>query len=329
MRTEVEKNLARKLKEDGLTYSQISSIMCLSRHSVRGLCVNKQRIHKKKTGPKPKIKKKDVLSIKRKISMYKELHEKVNSTKIIRDCELNVSPNTVQRCLRKLDFKYRKAKSQIVLTTKHKKERMAIITKWVTENHNWETTVFSDEKRFSMDGPDDWRSYVRKSESIIREKRQCKGGGIMVWLMVLPNGLLAHRIISGKFSSSNYITLLSEMIVPIINLNFGKNFWFQEDNSPVHKARIVQKFMEQNEINILKWPAKSPDLNITEDVWKRISDTIYDGNQYHNRADLITAVNNCIYDINSNCRQYIKDLYGSIISRLCNVLMKHGNLYNK
>jgi len=54
--------------------------------------------------------------------------------------------------------------------------------------------------------------------------------------------------------------------VPIIKLNNGDDYLFQEDNSPVHKAGKVQLFMKSAGIKVLKWPPKSPDLNIVEDV---------------------------------------------------------------
>jgi len=35
--------------------------------------------------------------------------------------------------------------------------------------------------------------------------------------------------------------------------------------------------MMKSPINILEWSARSPDLNILKDVWKIISDQVYDG----------------------------------------------------
>ena len=39
-------------------------------------------------------------------------------------------------------------------------------------------------------------------------------------------------------------------------------------------------------INVLDYPPKSPDINITEDVWKLLSDAVYDGPPYENKAVL-------------------------------------------
>ena len=64
--------------------------------------------------------------------------------------------------------------------------------------------------------------------------------------------------------------------MPTLKLNYGDDFFFQEDNSSVHKAKVVQDFMTNAKIKILQWPAKSPDLNIVEDIWKLLSNDIYD-----------------------------------------------------
>ena len=94
----------------------------------------------------------------------------------------------------------------------------------------------------------------------------------------------------------------------IMKLNFGNNFWLQEDNASVHKFAKVKNFMLQSSINILEWPAKSPDLNITEDIWKLISEQIYDGSQFLNINQLKTKLKNVIDDINRHQREKVLDL---------------------
>ena len=41
----------------------------------------------------------------------------------------------------------------------------------------------------------------------------------------------------------------------------------QDDNARPHRARIVQQFLQENNVDHLDWPARSPDLSPIEHVW--------------------------------------------------------------
>ncbi|KAK1788787.1 hypothetical protein P4O66_002596 [Electrophorus voltai] len=42
------------------------------------------------------------------------------------------------------------------------------------------------------------------------------------------------------------------------------------DNAPWHTARSIKVWMRDHQIKILSWPAQSPDLNPTENLWNVI-----------------------------------------------------------
>ena len=58
--------------------------------------------------------------------------------------------------------------------------------------------------------------------------------------MFMPTDLMAHKIIEKNFRSADYIQILQKTVVPISKLNYGNNFYFQEDNCFVHKAKTVK-----------------------------------------------------------------------------------------
>ena len=67
---------------------------------------------------------------------------------------------------------------------------------------------------------------------------------------------------------------------------------------------------------------------IVEGVWKMVFDLVYDGPPFVNTDDLLKKIVDVIYLINCTKRQSILDLYGSIRSRLCKVLVANRNFYN-
>ena len=74
-----------------------------------------------------------------------------------------------------------------------------------------------------------------------------------------------------------------------------------QDNSPIHKARIVtQWFEEQQNITLLHWPSKGCDLNPIENVW---------GNIVRNRL--------ChMQDVNRRLSELIQKLVESVPQRI-------------
>ena len=67
---------------------------------------------------------------------------------------------------------------------------------------------------------------------------------------------------SPLMKKSDYLSLLQDAVPEI----FGQDLLFQQDNCPVHKARIFRKFLKESAVNVLQWPAYSTDLKIIENL---------------------------------------------------------------
>jgi hypothetical protein len=77
----------------------------------------------------------------------------------------------------------------------------------------------------------------------------------------------------GRTDQHRYIDTLENCLMPTKDIFFGEepDWIYQQDNAPCHKAKSVTEWFKQNNINVLQWPARSPDLNPIENVWTRAS----------------------------------------------------------
>ena len=48
-----------------------------------------------------------------------------------------------------------------------------------------------------------------------------------------------------------------------------------QDNAPIHKTQENMELFERSNVDVIDWPAKSPDLNPIENVWAWIKDILY------------------------------------------------------
>ena len=325
MKSEKKKEKILQMHNSGSSYNSISKKLHLTKECIKSICRQRKVRLPKTRGRKKLLTKAEKLRIKRKISSLKDIGSKINSKKLINECDLLVSRSTVSRHLKQQNLKYLNVKKVISLSRVDKENRVILAKQWLVKNHPWNKTIFSDEKWFSMDGPDGWSSFVYPNDIGNRVKRQKNGGGVMIWAMIMPNGLISYKLLDRNFKSSNYIDLLSHTVVPMCRLNYDDNYWFQQDNCKVHTAKIVKEWMSKNKINLLEWPVRSPDLNPVENIWKVINDLVYDRPPFYSHHELIEAIRQSILTINQFKRDVILSMYANYRKRLVDVIEKCGN----
>ncbi len=80
-------------------------------------------------------------------------------------------------------------------------------------------------------------------------------------------------------------------MLPYARGHFGRNFVFQHDNAPSHRAHRLPDFLQDEEVEQLSWPPYSPDLNPNEHAWDAFNHAIHQREvQPTNLAELADAL---------------------------------------
>lgn len=211
------------------------------------------------------------------------------------------------------------------LTPEHKLNRK----KWATEQlafspNLWRRTVFSDEKRFCLDGPDGSAHYWADTRVDKRffSKRQQGGGGVMVWGCFSWRGKPDLAFISGKMNASGYVDVLDKILLPWVEQTFYGEWRFQQDNAPVHTAAVTKDFFMTQDMRVIDWPARSPDLNPIENLWGLLVQEVYAGfRSFDYEDDLVEAINFAWEKISL---EYLRTLIKSMPKRCVEVIEKRG-----
>lgn len=190
------------------------------------------------------------------------------------ELDLQISLPTIRRRWNNIGYHHQIPAEKELLTVQHKEQRMAFALDHIVWNNEWECTIFSDEKVFSTDESGRvtlWRTRgSRYAEENIHFRQRCGRITLGFWGCMSSHGPGPLARITPHMNSEEYINILSDVMMPYIAETFpGVPYVnFVQDNSGVHRARVVQDWLAaQPNLNTLNWPAKSPDLNVIENLW--------------------------------------------------------------
>lgn len=229
----------------------------------------------------------------------------VFASQIVSDLELPVGVRRVQQILTSSpNLKFMKRIKKPALTRAHIAARLNWARMRANEDIDWSRVIFSDEKKFNLDGPDGFQYYWHdlRAEEQVYMSRNFGGGSVMVWGGFSSRGKLALAFISSRMKATDYVEVLAEHLLPRAHELVNENYIFQQDNAPINKARLTMSWFENHSIQVLDWPARSPDMNPIENLWGIIARRVYkNGRQFQSTGELKSAILDAWNEITPNC----------------------------
>ena len=89
-------------------------------------------------------------------------------------------------------------------------------------------TIFSDEKRFCLDGPDEFSHHWtdKRLDPRYFSTRQNGGGGVMIWGCFSAAGASKLAVIEGTLDSVGYCTIPENVLLPFAEENHVEGWRF-------------------------------------------------------------------------------------------------------
>lgn len=307
-------------KKTGIPFTTISSIM--KKYNLIGTTADiAGRGRKRKTTAA--IDRNIIISVKKnRFESAKNIAQKVE-----KDHNLKITPQTVRNRIHEHGFQGRVVRKKPFLSKNHMQKRLAFAKKYSTMPLSfWKKVIWSDESKYNLKSSDGIQKVWRKQGeayklSCMRGTVKFGGGNIMVWGCMAWNGPGKLIFIDDKMNAEMYTNILANNLKPSAQLlGLRNNYIFQHDNDPKHTAKKTKEFLDQNKVNVLDWPAQSPDLNPIEHLWAILDRKIGD-RSFRKKEELKVAVEKAWAEISSDETQKLVE---SMQSRLSEVIMAKG-----
>ncbi|KAH9090499.1 hypothetical protein Ae201684P_014300 [Aphanomyces euteiches] len=177
---EIEQAQARALETAGWTIAKIATTLGRSRKVIGNYLKNKETYGTLKSTRRPSS-----LTPTATRHLFREGAKGLSScSQLATDLKLPIGPRRVQQLFSEHpEFLYKKRISAPLLTAQHQAARVKFANDHIRGRRDWTEVIFSDEKKFNLDGPDGWQYYwhhLRHEEQMI-SRRQNGGGLVMIW----------------------------------------------------------------------------------------------------------------------------------------------------
>ena len=244
--------------------------------------------------------------------------------------QLSVCNNTVNQRLDEAGLPSRIAAHKRHYTDAQRRARLSFAhgyRHWTEED--WESVIMADQKTFEGAGRDRQQRVRRPDGHRFDEKytkhRVLYAPSIHVTCCICSRGPGRCAVYEGKLDGTMLKNMLDKTIVQTardyFDVDRAERWWFLHDNSPVFKSSVVQRWVHNKGIQLIDFPPYSPDVNIIENFWPRVS-AVMDKAEARTPAAVEAAFHDAWNDIPLDI--YI-DYAHSMPKRIAAIIEANGN----
>ena len=140
--------------------------------------------------------------------------------------------------------------------------------------------LFTDETKFMLDFHDGrrrvWRQRIERfRDCCVAELDRFGGASVLVRAGMSYDGRTDLYVIrDGPLNAARYRDEVLHPFVRAYTGAVGQNFVLMDYNTRSHRGRVVQRYLEEQGIERIDWPARSPDFNPIAHAWDMLQQRI-------------------------------------------------------
>lgn len=189
--------------------------------------------------------------------------------------ELHLSHTTVANVARRNNlFPYHPTK-KLLMSEKHQANRLSFAKSH--QHFNWRRAIFTDEKiAWLVPKPNSKNDVIwaEKGTKVLPSRVDRHSAKLNVSAAISFDHKSSIFIFKTNLDSPLYTKIVKSTIIPLSKkMEFADSVVIM-DGDPKHCSKMTKEFLADKSVSTMILPAKSPDLNLIENVWSELTDNI-------------------------------------------------------
>ena len=234
--------------------------------------------------------------------------------------KIKASTATMSRVLKSIGIERRKMLKTPLLKPIHKEKRVLHALTYANPSLDWSHWIFTDEKKFNLDGPDGYNYYwhTKGFPPLHFSTNASSKKYVMVWGGISKCGQTPLVKITERLNAVKYCGVLKDGLIPV----YDNGDTFLQDRASCHTAKKTSKWLKKQKIEAVLNPPKSPDLNPIKNAWSWMAYRVHADRDCYQNVDELQAEIWKAWD--EMPQSYIDRLVDSLPSRMKECIEKKG-----